>query len=136
MPTTVAVLIGLIAAQLLLKKERVWLPQWLLRRQVSRQKLSTGFSWGRPVARFLDRFVHRRLTWLTGHVGMYLAAVMCIFIAATMPPLELLPFAASIAGGAVAAFGLSLMAEDGVVGLLALGLTAVAAALLIYQFFG
>jgi hypothetical protein len=133
MPTSVAVLVTLIAVQLLLGKEIFWLPQWLLRRSVSRAKLAKALAWGRPPARFVDRLLRPRLKWLTSHMGAYLAAVLCILIAAAMPPLELLPFAASVAGAAVAAYGLALMTEDGLVALIALGVTLGAAGLLIFQ---
>jgi hypothetical protein len=45
--------------------------------------------------------------------------VVCIAIALTMPPLEILPFVASLSGAALTAFGLSLVAGDGLLGLIA-----------------
>jgi hypothetical protein len=66
---------------------------------------------------------------LTGKVGTYVIALVCILVAATMPPLELIPFAATAAGAALTAFGLSLIAHDGVMVLIALGVTATGATL-------
>lgn len=129
MPTTVGVLVLIIAVQLLARRDCFWLPQWIVKRTVSHDKLIKGVSWGRPVARFIDRLMRPRLTALTEGAGAYLIAVVSVMIAVTMPPLELLPFAATLAGAALATFGLSLIAHDGVVGLMALAFTAFAVGL-------
>lgn len=42
-----------------------------------------------------------------------LNAVLCLAIAATMPPLELIPFGNSTAGAALSVLGLGMMARDG-----------------------
>jgi hypothetical protein len=51
-------------------------------------------------------------------------------IGATMPPLELLPFAATIAGIALAAFGLAIVARDGVLVVIAVLFTVGSATLI------
>lgn len=124
MPTMVAILVILIAAQLLCGRERFWLPNFLLRRSVSRERFQKALRFMRPPARFVDRFLRPRLTGLTHTIGSYGVAFFCILIALTMPPLEILPFAASTAGAALSAFGLSLIAHDGLLAIIALLFTA------------
>jgi len=123
-PTLVGVLVALIAVQLLLGRNDFWLPQWLMRRHVSHDKFCKAVHFLRAPARFIDRFLRPRLQFLTRSAGVYTVALICAVIALAMPPLELVPFSSSVAGAALAAFGLSLIAHDGVVGLIALSLTA------------
>jgi hypothetical protein len=123
-PTTVAVIVGLVAGQMLFGRKHFWLPQWVLRRSVSRKRFEKALRWVRRPARAIDRLLRPRLTFLTDTIGAYAIAVLCVLIASAMPPMELVPFAATIAGAALTAFGLALIARDGVVALLALILTA------------
>jgi hypothetical protein len=96
----------------------------VLRRSVSRKRFEKALRWVRRPARAIDRLLRPRLTFLTDTIGAYAIAVLCVLIASAMPPMELVPFAATIAGAALTAFGLALIARDGVVALLALILTA------------
>jgi hypothetical protein len=125
-PTAVALMVLLTTIQLLLGREHFWPPQWLVRRSVSREKYGNLLRLMEPVARVVDRFFRPRLTMLTRQTGVYLVAIMCILIAITMPPMEIMPFAATAAGAAIVAFGLSLMAHDGVMTLVAIIFTAAA----------
>lgn len=124
-PTIMATFVLLTAGQLLFGREYFWLPQWLLARSVSRDKLCKALAWLRRPARFFDRVLRPRLTMLTRGPGTYAIAVVCIIIALAMPPMELVPFSANGAGAALTAFGLSLIARDGLLALLALVVTAV-----------
>jgi hypothetical protein len=123
MPTLVATTVILIAVQMVLHRQHFWLPQWLLKRTADRQKFTKAIHTIRPVARFIDRFLHPRLCGLTGRAGKYVIAAFCVVIALTMPPLEPLPFLATTAGAALTAFALALVARDGVLALLAFGFT-------------
>jgi hypothetical protein len=57
MPTIMAVLVLLIAGQLLFRREHFWLPHWLLKRSVAQDKLHKALTWLRPPARFIDPLV-------------------------------------------------------------------------------
>ncbi len=61
-------------------------------------------------------------------------AVSCILIAAAMPAMEFIPFSANLAGAALTAFGLSLIAHDGVLALFAFGFTALTFGVVAYNF--
>ena len=82
----------------------------------------------RPV-RALDNVVRPRLCFLTGRIGARAVALACIVVAATVPPLELLPFVAAVPATAICAFGLGLVTRDGIVVSLALAATGGALAL-------
>lgn len=123
-PTIMALLVLLVALQVLFRQEHVWLPGWLLGRSVERGKLQTSLKWLRRPARFIDRFLRPRLTVLTRDGGGYLIAVVCALVAIAMPVMEVVPFSANGAGAVLTAFGLSLIARDGLMALFALGFMA------------
>ena len=121
-PTFLAALISLIAIQLLLGKERIWMPGFLQNRAVESKKLHKGIAKLRGVAHWLDEHSHGRLTLMTRGVWVRIAALVVILLCMTVPPLEVLPFASSGPMLAIAAIGLALTVRDGVVMLIALAL--------------
>ena len=120
LPTFFALMVGLIALQLLLGRRHFWLPGWLLRRCASRKKYDRAITFLQRPARFVDRMLRHRLTFLTEGVAVYINALLCLLIAASMPPLELIPFGNSIAGAALSVLGLGMMARDGALIIVAL----------------
>lgn len=129
-PTLMAVLVWLSAGQLLLRREHVWLPRWLLLRSMAPDKLRQALKRLHAPARFIDRMLRPRLTMFTQPTAV---AIVCVGIAAAMPAMEFVPFSANIAGAALTAFGLALIARDGLLALLAFVLTAMIVALGIYH---
>jgi hypothetical protein len=114
MPTTVGIMVLVLAGQLLLGRRHFWLPKWLLKRSVSKAKFERALRFLSPLARSIDRMVRPRLRRLTQDGAIYFISVMAILVALTLPPLEFVPFAATTAGAALTAFGLALIAHDGV----------------------
>ena len=123
-PTVIGLMVLLIAGQLLLSREQFWLPEWVLKRSTSREKLCKALGWMRRPARFVDRFLRPRLPLLTQGPMVYVVAVSCVAIAAAMPLMEVVPFSANLAGVALTAFGLALIAHDGLLALIAFAFTA------------
>jgi hypothetical protein len=119
LPSTVAVMVALIAGQLLCGRRHIWLPHWLLARSLPRGQFEHALQVLYPMARWVDRMVQPRLTLFTRGPALYANVLLCLLIALSMPPLELIPFANSINGAALAALGLALFAQDGVLALLA-----------------
>ena len=78
-----------------------------------------------PTACFTDRFIRPRLTLLVRGPAQYPIALTCLAIAAAMPVMELIPFSSSAAGIVLLAFGLALVAYDGMLALLAYLVTGV-----------
>ncbi len=134
LPTTAAILVLLIASQMLLRRDHFWLPNAIERRSLSRQKLETLLRWCYPVAGFIDRFLKPRLTLLTEGLGTVVIAIAGILVALSVPPMEIFPFLATTAGAVLIALALSLIARDGVFALAALGLVALLIGMLIYNF--
>lgn len=133
LPSTIGVIVLVLAFQLLFHRQQLWLPRWVLDRKVSKSKFDKAIKLSRGPARFVDRLLKPRLKALTHRAGFHVVAVLCIVVAATMPPLELLPFAATAAGVALTAFGLSLIAEDGLLALIAMVLTVGIVGFGVYQ---
>lgn len=126
MPTTAAVLVILIAGQLVVNRKHFWLPEWILRRTVDTRRFCKALRFLRPSAGFIDRHLLRpRLQVLTARIGARVIAVICILVALTMPPLELVPMAATTAGAAISTLALSLLARDGVMLLAGIGFIGV-----------
>jgi hypothetical protein len=114
-PTVGGLTLAFIASQILLDRDRIWLPRFLLKRRLSRRKLEKAMGAIRPAAVVMDNLIKPRLTFLTRKPFSYVIAGLCVMIALAMPPLELIPFASSFAAGAIALFALALLARDGVV---------------------
>ena len=132
-PTLMGLLTFIIAVQLLLRKKHFWLPRWLLSRSMPAGRFVKGIERLRPAARFVDRLLRPRFTLFVRGISIYIIAVACIAIALSMPVMELVPLSAHIAGLALTAFGLSLIARDGLLALTAFMATAVTFGVIIYN---
>lgn len=112
-PTAFGGLVLFVSLQMLFGRRYFWLPQLLLKRAVSREKLLKALKFLRPPARFIDKGLRPRLRFFVRGTGQTLIAVVCIFISLGTPLMELVPFSATTAGVAIALFGLSITAGDG-----------------------
>lgn len=128
-PTLLALLIAMVAVQLLLGRDHVWLPEVIQRRAVGAKKLMKSAKKLEGVAAFLDRWFKGRLERFTGPQMQKIAAAVVVALCCTVPPLELIPFASSGPMLAIAAFGLAILVRDGLLMLVALALSALAAGL-------
>lgn len=123
-PTLMAALVLLVAGQMVCRREHVWLPQWILRRSFAKSKLRIAVRWIRRPAQILDHCTKKRLIWLAGPRATYVMAIVCVVVALFMPLMEFVPFSANGAGITFLAFGLGLIAKDGLLALLAFLSTA------------
>ena len=127
--------IALVAAQQLVNRDHLWLPGWLMRRQVKSRNLRAATRWLRKPARFLDRHSRERLSFLVSRPFNWITVTASMLSGLAMPFLELVPFTSSILGGAVTLFALSLLVRDGLISAIAFG--AIAFAVLVgVQFLG
>lgn len=123
-PTLIALMVLLLCLQLFMHREHLWLPRWLLQRNIGASKLQKAMGYSRKPARFIDRLVKPRLTFLIrGYIPTRLAALACMLVALVMPFMEVIPFSANLAGGVLTFFGLALVARDGLLALFAFTLT-------------
>lgn len=119
-PSLIAIIVLLVSLQILIGKTQFWLPAWLLHRTVAREKMVSTVRWLRPPARFIDHLIKPRLLMFAkGPVAKSTTALICLIVALSMPLLEFIPFSSSLAGGVLAAFGLSLVSRDGLLALIA-----------------
>jgi len=122
-PTLLGLLVLLTLGQLMFRRHSIWLPSTLLNRRVRRDKLIKGLDWMEKPARYLDRYTRPRLVWLTRGPGQYLMALVCVSVALAMPAMEVVPFSANGGGLALMAFGLAMIARDGLLALFATTVT-------------
>ncbi|HAL89588.1 MAG: exopolysaccharide biosynthesis protein [Qipengyuania citrea] len=135
-PTVLALFIALIAVQLLIGRDHVWMPQFVQRRAVGSKKLHKAVGKLKGMANFLDRHSKGRLEGLTKGTAIKLVAAVIIALCCTVPPLEFLPFASTIPMLAIAVLGLALTVRDGALLLGSLLFAGLATALGLATYFG
>lgn len=134
-PTMMSVLVLLTAGQMLLRRSEIWLPRWLLQRSVSGDRLRKAVTRLRKPAQVVDRLLHARLQVLVRGPASYAIAVACLLIGLALPPMELIPFSANIAGAALTGFGLAMISRDGLVALVSFVFTAAVAGVVLWHAF-
>ena len=132
-PTLMAMLVVIVAIQLLSGRRQIWLPLFLRQRAVERDRLERVLDRLERPARLIDRFFRPRLPILVTGLGTYLIGISALIVALAMPVLEFIPFSATLAGTALTAFGLSLIARDGYLAIFSLASTAAVVSLVIHQ---
>lgn len=132
-PVLMGMLVILVLVQILMGRRHIWLPRWLGRRSVRSERVHRTVKWLRKPGRFVDRWLHRRYTWAVRHAGFVVVAVTCIVVAMATPVMEVVPFSANLAGIVITAFGLALLASDGLLALIAMALAVGGAAFVVYQ---
>ena len=116
---SVGLAVLIVAVQILCGRKYIWLPRWLRARTVSDKSLCKAVGWLRKPARYIDKLLRVRLTWLTTGKGTRVIAAISTVIALTTPLLEVIVFSAVLAGAALTGFGLALVGHDGRLALLA-----------------
>lgn len=134
-PTVMGMLVLLTAGQLLVGREQFWLPGWVMRRSVDKQKLDKAIDWMRNPASWFDRITGPRLVYLTQGMAVHVVAGICILLSLMLPVMEFVPFSALSVGLALAAFGLALIARDGILMIIAGVACAGGAWVLVWYFF-
>lgn len=106
----------------------LWLPGFVRRRRLSRAKFDKGIEKARPWVARVDKLLKPRLTVLVaGRLQHWAIAGASALLALTFYPLAFVPFGVNAPAAGVLAFGLGLMAYDGLlvlVGYMASGVTA------------
>jgi hypothetical protein len=131
-PTIMGAVIVLVAAQLLAGRDSFWLPRRVLDASLRASKVRKGVGWLRKPAKFVDRVVHPRLTRFVSGAWKYVVAVVAMLVGLAQPFMELVPFSANGAGAVLTALGLALIARDGLVALIAMGLALLTGGLVAY----
>lgn len=119
LPAVMALIVFLVAAQILIGMDHAWLPGALLRRSMAGKSLLQACHAIRPYARFIDTLLRPRLTVLTRGPFLFVIAALVVAIAVVTPIIELVPLAGIVPNAAIVAFALALTAHDGVWALIA-----------------
>ncbi len=108
-----ALLIILIAGQMLLSHGKPWLPERIRAVSFPRSALEKGLRMARPAVGAVERWIGPRLVPLTVKPWSYGIPPVAILFALTMFPLAFVPFAAAIPAAALTLLSLGLMLKDG-----------------------
>ncbi|PVA11013.1 exopolysaccharide biosynthesis protein exod [Pelagivirga sediminicola] len=109
----VAAITFLLAAQIILGRDHLWLPGLITRRRLSTDKLCKGIGWLRRPVHFVERFLKTRLAFLFHRPWFYLPLVLIMALTLLMPFMELVPTSGSIASAVIALFAAGLLTRDG-----------------------
>ena len=121
------VLIFLVSVQMLLRRDHLWLPQWLLHRKADSSRVKGAFKRIRPAMAWLDAHTDERLAAFFHRPLIFIPQLLCVLSGLILPMLELVPFSSSLIGCAVALLALAMLARDGlylVLGLIPYGCVA------------
>lgn len=113
--TLMGVVIFLISIQMLMRKEHLWLPRWMLRCTVKGAIVRRAFGYLYPVGNWVDAKTDRRFRVLVQRPLIFIPQMLCAISGAMMMLLEFIPFSSSIMGLAVALLALGMMTRDGIV---------------------
>lgn len=133
----VATLLGIfvltVSVQLLFGRTDFWLPQWILKRKARREKLRkmAASQWLRKPANWIDKAVTERLEVFTGPRATYAIAVATTVMALVLPMTEFIPLSTNLMSLGLVAYGISLIANDGLMALVGYGISAATLVLLV-----
>ena len=133
LPVLVGLLIALFSVQILIGKDHIWVPGFLEKRSIPKDKLEAANKKARPWLKRIDRLISERFDVLTNRWSIYLAGLVVTLLALLMIPLELVPFAVGIPGSAIVLFGLAFMSRDGVLMLMAYALSLTSMLLTVFM---
>lgn len=122
----VAVITLIVAGQMALGMQRIWLPRKALQMQLPREALKGAIAKSRGVVKVIDSLLKPRLRFLSRPPFVNFVALLVIAAALITFPLGLIPLAPLAPGLAVVFFGLGMTAHDGL--WLTLGTAAMAGA--------
>lgn len=106
-------LIALVSAQMMVRGDHIWLPDFLLRRRINTERLIRAIEAMQTPAGWIDSLTRPRLRILTRAPIIWLAQLVCLLAGLTMPFLELFPFTSTILGCVVLLIALGMLTDDG-----------------------
>lgn len=119
-PTTMGLVVVLVAGQALFGMKRPWLPKFISDRSVQADTFKEKMEKFGPWVTWIDKFTAPRLRYVVTGPMKYVMAFLAILVAFTLPPLEFLPYAAILPGATLFFLGLAITSEDGLLGLISI----------------
>ncbi|HEV7277824.1 MAG TPA: exopolysaccharide biosynthesis protein [Devosiaceae bacterium] len=118
--TTVAVIVFILVVQMIVGRDCVWLPDFIIRRRMPTDKLCKGIGWLRKPVGVVERLLQARLTYLLHRPWILLPLILILGLTLFMPFMEIIPTSGSIASAVIALFAAGLLTRDGVLVLVSL----------------
>ncbi len=131
-PVIFGSLVILMGLQLVFRRKHIWIPEIVLKQNVSTNSLEKTIDRVEGVARYIDTLIKPRLKQFTGQTISYVILLVAIIVSLATPAMELVPFSANIAGAIFLLFGLALIAKDGLLALFGLIFTLLLGGLLLH----
>lgn len=110
---TVAMIVFILAAQMIAGRRCVWLPRFIICRPIPGDKLRAGVAWLRRPVQFVERYLDARLTFLLHRPWLYLPLSLILALTLFMPFMEVIPTSGSLASAVIAFFAAGLLMRDG-----------------------
>ena len=111
--TVFGMLIFVIAGQAAIGTQTVWLPDFLMRKTVTADRVAKLQSTLHRFGTFFDKFRRARLRGVVGRAGQHVLFGICAVAGVFLPVLEFVPFSSSIAGAGIALTMLGVIGRDG-----------------------
>lgn len=109
----VALIVMFLVVQMIIGRDSLWLPGFIMRRDIEAKKLREGVRWLRRPVDFVDRYLHERSTYLLHRPWVYLPLLMVLLLTLFMPFMEVIPTSGSIASAMIAIFAAGYLMRDG-----------------------
>jgi hypothetical protein len=120
------IIIALISIQMTLGRDHVWLPRWIMRRTIDRQRFERALQKLKKPAAWIDKVTKKRITVLVEPPVSILPQALCVLCGAAMPFLEFVPMSSSLLAAGVVFFAVALVTRDGLVAILGFAMLAAA----------
>ena len=120
-PIVIGAILIILAVQFVFGLRHPWMPSRFRQLSISEEKARDTERRARPFLQFVDRFVDARLLWFVSRPMRVFAATSIMLLSLTMIPLEIIPFGVAVPAAAITAFGLAIVARDGLLMVIALG---------------
>lgn len=118
LPIALGAVIALFAVQLVFGRARPWLPHRLRKVGIDRGRAERFRERWQDRLERIDAMLRPRFEWAAAAPSQWFASFCLIFLSATMIPLELIPFGATVPAVAMLFFGIGLTVRDGLMMLL------------------
>lgn len=106
-------LIFLVAIQMLFRRDHLWVPEWILKRNVSAARVEKAIKQIRPVMAWLDKHLKARLSPFVHRPVVIIPQLLCAASGLVMPLFEVVPFSSTTLGLSVTLLALGMLARDG-----------------------
>jgi hypothetical protein len=119
-PAAFALINIVFALQLLARRPHPWVPDILAKAKVPYRRVAQVNAKVAPWLAKIDNVIRPRLAWVTEGPMLVLAALVSVLLSATMFPLSVIPFGVVPPAILLGLIGLSLIARDGLLLLIAM----------------